>query len=327
MTLPNTPELQERLLTPQKSYKTHKMPLVPYVIGIRAAPIVATTVVIATLITCVSVAKAKDIYLGGLAWPYFSDTGRDAPGYTIFCVGLTTVAVVLILTWITNYEFQRELMERESRDNTENHYAASIRKYCEVVRVLGVVSTFGLPVLAFFSTTSHDAIHKYAAYWFFVLEAVALVVNTIASFKLDRLTSAGNPHYTLEESEVPQASTNVFNPWNDSTSTTKRTFYIQLVFTTLFWIGFLLYIPIGLALIDDFQRLTVKDCLDLNLGEKYCTDTMRLNDTETVLWNYDNFHGINQMRSASQLACILTLVGYSMSFLSHRSDSLQDDTV
>jgi hypothetical protein len=33
------------------------------------------------------------------------------------------------------------------------------------------------------------------------------------------------------------------------------------------------------------------------------------------------------MRSASQLACILTLVGYSMSFLSHQRESLQDDTV
>ncbi|KAG6579976.1 Transposon-encoded protein [Phytophthora cinnamomi] len=324
--LGNSP-LQERLLPPQKSNKSRKMPLVPYAIGIRAAPIVATTVVIATLITCVSVAKAKDIYLGGLAWPYFSDTGRDPPGYTIFCVGLTTVAVALILTWVTNYEFQRELVERGCRDNTDNHYAATIRKYSEVVRVLGVLSAFGLPILAFFSTTSYPDVHKYAAYWFFVLEAIALVINTIASFKLARLTSASKPYYTSEEPEVPLSSTNVFNPWNDPKSSTKRTFYIQVVFTTLFWIGFLLYIPIGLALIDDFQRLTIQDCVDLNLGDKYCTDTMKLNNTDTVLWNYDNNHGLNQMRSASQLACILTLVGYSMSFLSHSSESLQDDAV
>jgi hypothetical protein len=53
--------------------------------------------------------------------------------------------------------------------------------------------------------------------------------------------------------------TGVFNPWNVAKSSTKRTFYIQAVFTTLFWIAFLLYIPIGLALIDEFQRLTVED--------------------------------------------------------------------
>ncbi|KAF4129323.1 Frag1/DRAM/Sfk1 family [Phytophthora infestans] len=286
-------------------------------VGTRVAPIVATTTVITTLITCVSLAKTKEIYLGGLAWPYFSDTGRDAPGYSVFCAGLTIVAIALILTWVANYQFQREIVDKASQDNWK-----LIRKYCELVRVLGVCSAFGLPVLAFFSTTSYPDVHKYAAYWFFVLEAVALVLNTIVSLKLSRLT-ADTSYYMPESEEQP--TKNVSNPWNESNSNAKRTFYIQLVFTTLFWIGFLLYIPVGLALIDEFQRLSIKDCLDLNLGEKYCTDTMKLNDTDTVLWNYDNAHGLNQMRSASQLTCILTLVGYSMSFLSHGSASLQDD--
>ncbi|KAG3081602.1 hypothetical protein PI124_g19165 [Phytophthora idaei] len=302
------------------------MQVVSFTIGTRVAPIVATTVVIATLITCVSLAKAKDIYLGGLAWPYFSDTGRDAPGYSVFCVGLSIVAIALILTWLANYQFQLELVDKESQENADNLYGKSIRKYCEIVRVLGVFSAFGLPVLAFFSTTSYPDVHKYAAYWFFVLEAIALVLNTVVSLKLSRLLTAGTS-YCMPESEDSPSTKNVFNPWTVSKSSFKRTFYIQLVFTTLFWIGFLLYIPIGLALVDEFQRLSIKDCLDLDLGDKYCTDTMKLNHTETVLWNYDNAHGLNQMRSASQLACILTLVGYSMSFLSHNSESLQDDAV
>ncbi|KAG7379982.1 hypothetical protein PHYPSEUDO_007891 [Phytophthora pseudosyringae] len=328
MPLPNSPlqESYQRLLSPRHSNQQQQMQVVPYAIGTRIAPIVATTVVVVTLVTCVSLAKTKDIYLGGLSWPYFSDTGRDAPGYSVFCAGLSIVAVALILTWVANYQFQRELIEKERQEHAENLYGKSIRKYCEVVRVLGVVSAIGLPVLAFFSTTSYPDVHMYAAYWFFVLEAIALVLNTIASFKLARLTYAGNPYYT-SESEAPPLLTNVFNPWNVSNSSTKRTFYIQLIFTMLFWIGFILYIPVGLALIDEFQRLSIKDCLDLDLGDKYCTDTMKLNDAETVLWDYDNAHGLNQMRSASQLACILTLVGYSMSFLSHNSESLQDDTV
>lgn len=326
MPLPNSPlhESYQRLLSPRKSTNRLQMQIVPYAIGTRLAPMVATTVVVVTLITCVSVAKAKDIYLGGLAWPYFSDTGRDAPGYSIFCVGLTVVAVALVLTWITNYQFQCQLIEKGVHESSDHAYGESIRKYCKIVRVLGVLSALGLPVLAFFSTTSYDDVHKYAAYWFFVLEAFALVINTIVSFKLTRLIDSGNSYYA-PETEVSQ--TKEPNPLSVSKSTLKRTFYIQLVCTTLFWIGFVLYIPVGLALIDDFQRLSIKDCLDLDLGEKYCTDTMKLNDTETVLWNYDNAHGLNQMRSASQLVCILTLVGYSMSFLSHSMESLQDDTV
>ncbi|POM58093.1 Hypothetical protein PHPALM_37309 [Phytophthora palmivora] len=132
----------------------------PYSIGTRIAPVVATTVTIVTLITCVSIAKARDIYLGGLAWPYFSDTGR----------------VALILTWLANYEFKRELIDKNSQETSET-CRSSIRKYCEIVRVVGVLSTFGLPILEFFSTTSFPDTHKYGAYWFFLLETVSLVVN------------------------------------------------------------------------------------------------------------------------------------------------------
>ncbi|KAL3660251.1 hypothetical protein V7S43_014781 [Phytophthora oleae] len=261
MPLPNSSvqESYQRLLSPRNSTNRLQMQVVPYTVGTRFAPIVATTAVVVTLITCVSLAKTKDIYLGGLAWPYFSDTGRDAPAYSIFCVGLTVVAAALIVTWIANYQFQCELIEKkESHESSDNAYGKSIRKYCGIVRVLGVISAVGLPVLAFFSTTSYPDVHKYAAYWFFVLEAFALVINTIASFKLTRLTDAGNSYYA-SESEAPPAKANELNPWSVSQSSTRRTFYIQLVFTTLFWIGFVLYIPVGLALIDDFQRLSIHD--------------------------------------------------------------------
>ncbi|KAF4325098.1 hypothetical protein JM18_000606 [Phytophthora kernoviae] len=235
------------------------MQVSPYTIGARFAPVVATVVVIVTLVTCVTIAKVNDVYLGGLDWPYFSDTGRDSPGYSVFCAGLSIVAVSLVLTWLTNYQFQRELIEKESHENTDNMSTSTIRKYSEAVRVLGVLSTVGLPVLAFFSTTSYPDVHQYAAYWFFVLEAFALLLNTIASFKLTRLTEASyNPYFSTESEAQPQA-TNLFNPWKVAKASTKGTFYIQLVFTTLFLIAFLLYIPIGLAIVADFQRLTVED--------------------------------------------------------------------
>lgn len=37
----------------------------------------------------------------------------------------------------------------------------------------------------------------------------------------------------------------------------RRTFYIQFVCTALFFIAFLLYLPIGLAIIDSFEHLTI----------------------------------------------------------------------
>lgn len=66
----------------------------------------------------------------------------------------------------------------------------------------------------------------------------------------------------------------------------KRTFHVQAAFTALFFVAFLLYIPIGLAIIAPFKRLTIAECLERDLGTEYCTDTMKYNAAETKLWNY-----------------------------------------
>ncbi|KAL3660253.1 hypothetical protein V7S43_014783 [Phytophthora oleae] len=184
-------ELTEALLVAplplSKSLEERKMSLL--FIGTRVAPVAATVMIIATLVTCVSIAKANERYLGGLAWPYFSDTGRDIPGYAVFCAGLTTVSVALVLTWSANYQYQSELLRGETDPS-----ASTIRNYCKAVRIIGVLSALELSILAFFSTTSYPDVHQYAAYWFFVLEAVALVLNTIASYKLSRLNKVLHNH-------------------------------------------------------------------------------------------------------------------------------------
>jgi len=66
----------------------------------------------------------------------------------------------------------------------------------------------------------------------------------------------------------------------------RRTFHVQAAFTALFFVAFLLYIPIGLAIIAPFKRLTIAECLERDLGDEYCTVTMKYNSVETKLWNY-----------------------------------------
>lgn len=39
----------------------------------------------------------------------------------------------------------------------------------------------------------------------------------------------------------------------------RRTLRIQTVFTALFFVAFLLYLPIGMAVIDDFHHLTIQE--------------------------------------------------------------------
>ncbi|RHY70716.1 hypothetical protein DYB38_012396, partial [Aphanomyces astaci] len=95
---------------------------------------------------------------------------------------------------------------------------------------------------------------------------------------------------------------------------------IQVVFASLFLIAFILYIPVGLAIVCPFERLTVVKCLTEGLGTDYCATTIRFDATDTKLYDYSNCGAINQLRSAAQLVCILTLVGYALSFATHKDD-------
>jgi hypothetical protein len=65
----------------------------------------------------------------------------------------------------------------------------------------------------------------------------------------------------------------------------KKTLLIQVIFFALFFVAFLIYMPIGTALAPQAQRLSIDDCIDKGLGETYCEVTMRLNSTSTTLYD------------------------------------------
>lgn len=118
--------------------------MVNSVVWRRAAPIVASGTVVTTLVTCLIIAKVNHVYTGGLAWPYFSDLGRDAPGYYIFCVGLSVVAVSLSATWWFNRQFQHGTLFGTLRHRQVPRHVGWAISTCVV---LGIASTIGLPVL------------------------------------------------------------------------------------------------------------------------------------------------------------------------------------
>jgi hypothetical protein len=129
----------------------------------------------------------------------------------------------------------------------------------------------------------------------------------------------------------------------------QRTFLLQRALFALFFLAFLIYLPIGLAIIKPFKHLTIDECLKKNLGQKYCVDDMNYDTTETKLWTYgmilsscftsltssspsvcwdvENDFSANQLRAAAQLACIVTLVGYTLTFKSHDYDSVSSSEI
>ncbi|OWZ18381.1 hypothetical protein PHMEG_0007541 [Phytophthora megakarya] len=136
---------------------------------------------------------------------------------------------------------------------------------------IDIISTIGLLILlrlAFFSTASYPSLHNNAAYWFFLLEIMAIFLNTYV-YKL------------VKSAMVPDVTARA--------------------------------IPVTC------------DCLERNLGKSYCSEAMRFDGFCTRLWNYEDDYTGTQMRAGAQLACILTLVGYSSSFLTHHVEVLSKD--
>ncbi|EQC27058.1 hypothetical protein SDRG_15172 [Saprolegnia diclina VS20] len=275
-----------------------------------ACSIVATTAVVVTLITCVAIAKSQDIYVGGLAWPFLSDMGRDPPAYYVFVVGLCITAASLLFVWFFNYCYQTSVMAASSSGCHK-----CLRTF---VAVCGMVSAFALPILSICDTARFPSVHNASAYAFFCLEALAVLCNTVLTYRIYK-QRGDDERYTMDGLDRHAVA-----------RVRRQAWVAQLTVAMLFLAAFILYLPVGLALSCEFEHLTIAKCLDLKLGDTYCTSTMMLNTTSTKLWDYSapDCTSVHQMRAGAQLACILTLVGYSLTFIFNYQDTkkyIEDD--
>lgn len=265
-----------------------------------ACPLGASLSALITLVTCVIIVKVKHIWVSGLTWPFLSDMGRDYPAYYVFATGLTLTAVLLVFTYTFNWRYHMSALPQDAK---------VYRIVAYLTLVAGILANPGLPVLAFFDTSKHSALHAAGAEWFFYIETIAVLLNTIISYKLYKLL-------TGLQTDLENGCSTVATKLRRR----KRTLTIQVTFFALFFVAFLIYMPIGTAVAPQAQRLSIDDCIDKGLGETYCEVTMRLNSTSTTLYDDEKTYGTSQMRAAAQLCCILTLVGYSTSFVTNDYD-------
>ncbi|DAZ99508.1 TPA: hypothetical protein N0F65_005380 [Lagenidium giganteum] len=273
-------------------------------------PIAASVTVFTTLLTCLTIVKVKHIWVGGLTWPFFSDMGRDPPAYYVFCVGLSLCATFLFFTWIFNHQYHMLVL----RDSSQK----CVRVAAHLVALAGIISTPGLPILAIYDTSRHTTVHHNAANWFFYCEIIAVIINTFVTYRI----------YATSKAAVDQVSNmERGDTGSESLARRKKTLVIQIIFMVLFFIAFLLYIPVGQSLPGGpTPRLTVQQCLDMNLGHTYCTETMRLSATDTTLFDSRQTFSKSQIRAAGQLGCILTLIGYSVSFVTNDYSDPTDES-
>jgi len=224
------------------------------------------TLIIVSYVVCIGLAVGT--YIGGLKFPYFSDTGREAPGYYVFA-SLNSVASILLLGFvILQYKFVKAWTDDAKCRNV-------------TATVFGAIAPVFSIILSVVSSNTNDDVHFYSAILFFVCMVLHLGFSMTIYWYLNSVYDAF-----------------------------KSMHVARVVVAALFFISFLLYLPIGLAINCPFENLSLDDCINQeDLGVEYCTDLKDPdNVTLTVLYDYSPCVDTNHLRSATQFCSIFFLM-------------------
>ena len=279
----------------------------------RRAAIAASACVVAVLtyIVCIAITVSNGTYIGGLSFPYFSDTGRDMPAYAVFSVGLTATCLLYIPLHLYILREVKATEVKATEAGTAGAPSCCCGRPCgggsrcstacqaTGAAACAIVSAPFLSVLAIADTAFHADLHQYAAYLFFLLNvvSVALYRHVFNSLALAAASAAGG--------EAALAARHA------------RSSNVKRVLSYCFYAAFLLYLPIGIAVNCAFVRLPMAACVnELKLGARFCAErALASNATLTVLWDYTPCLGTNTMRSVSQFFSIVSLLLFNGSFM------------
>ena len=99
-------------------------------------PLAACSVAVFTYVVCIILAASLGTYTGGLDMPYFSDTGRDAPAYWVFAIGLTLSALlygtthIAVWSWIIKPQVDATLPPRSLHWTPSRSAPTTARRRC-----------------------------------------------------------------------------------------------------------------------------------------------------------------------------------------------------
>lgn len=219
-----------------------------------ALPIAASAVAVLTLVLCVSITLGTDTYIGGISYPFFSDTGRDRSHgqYYIFAVGLTITGILWAAT-VTGVSMLGKRLSANLGDGTKAHCLLS-----SAAGFLWAASPF-LALVSIFDTVNFSTIHNLSAYAFFGFALIGVILHTLGFHALARRAVPG--------------------------SAVARSAKIKLIIACVMFVCVLVYLPIGIAVACSPKRLTVAKCEEQGMSASYCQDIrMDGSDTKTKLW-------------------------------------------
>jgi len=212
----------------------------------RVFPAMGLSTFLVTIITCVLLVQYFEHDIGGIYWPYLSDTGKYPPESALFAFGLTLTSVWIASVVVLNYgRIKREITTHGSfaeglnRKEQESDGWQGWRRN-KIALVLGLLSSPFLGLLAVFDTARSPSLHLLFVLGFFPFMVSYIFVNTsvykiLLKHKEERIAKT-NP------SEKAKASLRALRTsvWCKTTCC-----YLLLFFVTL-------YLPVGMSLVSDW---------------------------------------------------------------------------
>ena len=226
---------------------------------------------------------------------YDSDTGREPPAYYVFSVGLVITGIFIFITSLA-YLWAWNIFV--------GLYIPQFPSFLLALYYLGAIAwVIACPIMAMiaiFDNCTQQNIHFAAAITFFIVALVAHTLDTIG-------THVAACQYVQSE------------PFEDRVLTFLNTSKIaKYVVLACLLVSFMIYVPIGLALVCKWEYLNQDECIAKGLGQEYCrTAPIAVPDTDsyqnsTCLYDYSGCPGVNMMRSVSQhfyVICLLSSFG------------------
>lgn len=202
---------------------------VTFYIPARALPAAGIVVAVATLLSsvCFNLYYGHDI--GGIWWPYISDTAKDPPQCGLFAFGMTLTSCMISVIVLLNYgKCKRDLyLLNKHRGQKRN----------KISMACGLVAAPNLGLLASYDTVRSPGLHLVFVGIFFTTATIYLfTVNSM--YKFIRHTAKHAPDLSLVERDR-------FRRLNSSC-------WAKQMICTLYVISTSFYLPVGMCLVSDW---------------------------------------------------------------------------
>mmetsp|Transcript_33881 Transcript_33881/g.68636 ORF Transcript_33881/g.68636 Transcript_33881/m.68636 type:complete len:287 (+) Transcript_33881:116-976(+) len=178
--------------------------------------------------------------IGGIPWPYISDTAKDPPQAGMFAFTMTVTSCIIALVVIINYGKAKNDIEIIFPPDM-NNLGAKRNLYGLIV---GLISAPNLGLLACYDTKRTPGLHLLFVILFFLpCIAYLFIVKSLYELLLHRANTA--------EKKSDDGSLNPV-PYKSYTSLQTSLRWKRLI-CNVFLVAVTLYLPVGMSLVSDWQ--------------------------------------------------------------------------